>query len=140
MAYPLEQKIRDASAAFALGDVDGYVAACTEDFSFHVPGENSLSGVYSGRPGVFDLAGRAMALSAGTFTEEVEDVLATDTHAVVLARHRFTRDGALKDYRTAHVYDVRDGQLARCYEQPRDPAVFDDAWGPAQALSRPQSA
>ena len=46
---------------------------------------------------------------------------------------RFPRAGGLQDYRAAHVYDVRDGKLARCFEQPRDPAVFEDAWGAAPA-------
>jgi ketosteroid isomerase-like protein len=49
------------------------------------------------------------------------------------ARHRFTRDGSQKDYRTAHVYEISDGKLVRCFEQPRDPAAFEDAWGPRQS-------
>ena len=40
---------------------------------------------------------------------------------VVLARHRFTREGRPKDYLTAHVYEIRDGKLARCFEQPPIP-------------------
>jgi len=71
-----------------------------------------------------------MTITAGTFHEEVEDVLANDNHAVVLARHTFARDGSPKDYRTAHVYEIRSGKLARCFEQPRDPASFEDAWEP----------
>jgi ketosteroid isomerase-like protein len=51
---------------------------------------------------------------------------------VVLARHRFKRNGAAKDYRTAHVYEIRDGKLAQCYEQPRDSASFHDAWGSSE--------
>jgi len=57
-------------------------------------------------------------------------VLANDHHAVVLARHRFTRAAQPKEYRTAHVYQIRGGKLAECWEHPRDQAVFDDAWGP----------
>jgi len=79
--------------------------------------------------GLYDLAGKAMSITGGTFHEEVEDVLANDNHAVVLARHRFTREGQPKDYRTAHIYEIRGGKLARCFEQPRDPAGFEDAWG-----------
>ena len=46
-----------------------------------------------------------MEVTGGTFRDEVEDVLANDNH------------GQSKEYRTAHVYDVRDGKLARCWEQ-----------------------
>ena len=42
-----------------------------------------------------------------------------DRFAVVLARHEFTRDGKRREYRTAHVYEVRDGKLSACWEQPR---------------------
>ena len=131
MAHLLEATIREAYAAFGRGDLDGYLQACVEDFEFHVPGHNAMAGSYVGRQGLYTLAGKVMTITGGAFQEDVEDVLANDNHAVVLARHRFTRDGSPKDYRTAHVYEVRSGRLACCFEQPRDPAAFEDAWGPA---------
>lgn len=140
MSQQTEDVIREAYAAFGRGDVDGYLRACTEDFLFYVPGTSGISGTYSGKQGVYDLAGKAMSITGGTFAEEVEDVLANESHAVVLARHRFTRDGALRDYRTAHVYEITNDRLARCYEQPRDPTIFDEAWGPFQAAAKPHSA
>ena len=129
MAHPLEATIREAYAAFGRGDVDGYLQACTEDFIFNVPGGSAISGIYRGKQGLYELAGKAMEITGGTFQEDVEDVLANDQHAVVLARHRFTRDGGSYDYRTAHVYEIRDGALAQCFEQPRDPTSFAEAWG-----------
>jgi ketosteroid isomerase-like protein len=129
MAHPLEQIIRDAYAAFGRGDLDGYLQACTEDFAFHVPGEGGISGTYTGSEGMLDLVKKVMSLTEGTFREDVDDVLANDTHAVVLARHAFVRGGVQKAYSTAHVYEIRGGRLARCFEQPRDPAAFEDAWG-----------
>jgi ketosteroid isomerase-like protein len=132
MSHPLEPIVREAYAAFGRGDVDGYLRSCTTDFTFNVPGSGGICGVWAGKQGVSDLAGKAMAISAGSFQEEVEDVLANDRHAIVLATHRFTRDGSPKEYRTAHVYEVRNGQLARCFEQPRDWAAFHDAWGSSQ--------
>lgn len=140
MAHPLEATIREAYAAFGRGDIDGYLQACAKNFAFNVPGHGGIAGIFVGRQGLYDLAGRAMEITGGTFQEEVEDVLANDNHAVVLARHRFTRDGGLKDYRTAHVYEISEGKLARCFEQPRDPASFDDAWGSAEALRKSQGA
>lgn len=138
MAHALESTIREAYAAFGRGDVDGYLKPCTEGFSFNVPGRGAIAGSWRGKDGLYALAGKAMEATAGSFREEVEDLLANDHHAVVLARHRFTRDGQSWEYRTAHVYDVRDGKLATCWEQPQDLFAFDDAWGavPAAASSR----
>jgi ketosteroid isomerase-like protein len=133
----LELMIREAYAAFGRGDLDGYLRACTDDFSFHVPGASALAGNYVGRPGIQELARKAMEITAGTFQEEVEDVLANDRHAVVLARHRFLRDGAPREYLTAHVYDVAGGKLARCFEQPRNLSAFEDAWGASSTAAKP---
>jgi ketosteroid isomerase-like protein len=129
VSQPLEQIIRNAYIAFARGDIDGYLQPCAPDFTFNIPGKGGICGIWVGKKGLLDLAGKAMALSAGTFHEEVEDLLANDQHAVVLARHRFSRDGSPKDYRTAHVYEVRNGRLVQCFEQPQDPGAFHDAWG-----------
>jgi ketosteroid isomerase-like protein len=40
----MEATIREAYAAFARGDVEGYLRVCIEDFEFHVPGHNGISG------------------------------------------------------------------------------------------------
>ena len=140
MPHPMEAIIRDAYTAFGRGDIDGYLQPCAQDFAFHVPGHGVIAGTYVGRGGLYELAGKAMSITGGTFNEEVEDVLANDHFAVVLARHRFTRDGSSKDYRTAHVYEIAEGKLARCFEQPRDADGFDEAWGPAQSMATPQGA
>ncbi len=132
MAHPIEGIIRQAYAAFGRGDVDGYTRPCTEDFVFSVPGRGGIGGAWRGKQGLVALAGKAMEITAGTFRQEVEDVLANDNYAIVFARHTFTRAGQPRDYRTAHVFEIRDGKLAACWEQPRDQATFDDAWGPAR--------
>jgi uncharacterized protein len=129
MAHPLEAKVREAYAAFARGDLDGYLRHCAGQFCFNVPGRSAVSGAFRGKEGLDQLLRRVMEMSGGTFQEEVLDVLANDQHAVVLARHRFERGGKPKEYLTAHVYDVREGKLRECWEQPRDQVQFDDAWG-----------
>jgi ketosteroid isomerase-like protein len=122
--------IREAYAAFARGDLDGYFGACSEDWNFNVAGNGAIAGTYRGKQGLYDLAGKAMSATGGTFQEDVEDVLANDRHGIVLARHRFTRDGQQQEYRTVHVCEIRDGKLVACWEHPRDQAAFDAAWGP----------
>lgn len=135
MPHPLEQTIREAYAAFGRGDLDGYLSACTPDFAFNVPGKNFMGGKFRGKAGLYELAGRVMQATGLSFEETVEDVFANDKRAVVLVTHRFQRAGEMKRYESAHVYTVRDGKLAECWEQPRDQAIFDDAWGPPNVVS-----
>jgi ketosteroid isomerase-like protein len=99
-------------------------------FTYRVAAESP--GAYAGKQGFYDLAGKAMAITDGTFHEEVDAVLANDRYAVVLAGHRFKGDGASGDYTTAHVYEIREGKLAQCFEQPRDSASLHHAWGASQ--------
>jgi ketosteroid isomerase-like protein len=129
MTHPNVELLRDAYAAFARGDLDAYWSVCTDDFAFHVPGRNTLTGTYAGHDAFYGLIGTLMQLTGGQFEESVEDVLANDAHGAVLVRHRFTRAGEPKDYQSVHIYEIRDGRLAGCWEHPRDAAVFDDAWG-----------
>jgi hypothetical protein len=89
-------------------------------------GTGSDRSQHRGKQGLYELAQKAMATMSSTF---VEDVLANDQHGMVLALHRFTRDGQQQEYRTVHVYEIRDGKLAACWEHPRDQA-FDASWGP----------
>lgn len=127
-AHPNETLLRNAYAAFAQGDIEGYLAVCTDDFTFNVPGTTKVSGSFKGRDRFLQMLGTVMRLSGGAFEETVHDVLANDAHGVVLAVHRLSRDGAPKQYRTAHIYNIRDGRLVECWEQPQDPAAFADAW------------
>src|SRR4051794_3286287 len=101
MAHTLESTIREAYAAFGRGDVDGYLSACTNDFTFSVPGRGGIAGTFRGAAGLHELARKAVEGTGGSFREDVEDVLANHQHAVVLARHHFTRAGKQREYRTA---------------------------------------
>jgi ketosteroid isomerase-like protein len=128
MPHPNETLLRDAYAAFGRGDIEGYWSVCAPEFTFNVPGRNAMAGSYSGKDTFMGMVGKVMQLTAGQFQEEVHDVLANDEHGVVLAIHRFTRNGQAFEYRTAHVYELCDGRLQECWEQPQDQAAFDAAW------------
>ena len=127
----MEGVIREAYAAFARGDLDGYFNPCSDDWTFNVPGNSAISGTYRGKQGLYELAQKAMTISGGTFYEEVEDVLANDRRGVVVALHRFSRNGQVHEYHTVHVYEIADGKLKTCWEHPGDPIAFERAWGAA---------
>ena len=128
MPHAHETLLRDAYAAFARGDIDGYWSVCSPDFVFNVPGRNVMAGTYRGKDAFMAMVGKVMQLSGGQFQETVHDILANDEHGIVLATHRFSRNGRTYEYNTAHVYHVRDGRLIEAWEQPQDQTLFDEAW------------
>jgi hypothetical protein len=101
MSHASVDLLRKAYADFARGDLDAYWSAYAGDFAFHVPGHNAVAGTYAGHDAFFGMIGKVMQLSGGQ----------------------------RKDDQSAHVYNIRDGRLAECWEQPRDQISFDDAWG-----------
>ena len=128
MAHPNEAVLRDLYAKFGAGEIEAFLAGCTDDITFTVPGEAAVSGKYE-KATFGDLLAPVMERSGGTFREDVEHVVANDDRGVLLLVHSFTRDGAPRTYRTAHLVDFRDGKLSRWEESPGSMAEFEAAWG-----------
>ncbi len=128
MSHPNETVLREAYDAFHRGDLEGYLSACTADFVFHIPGNNQAAGSYRGREGLVGVIQQVMQLTGGEYAETTEDVVANGDHGVILLTHNLKRDGRALTYRTAHVYEFREGKLAAGWEVPRDQVAFDEIW------------
>jgi ketosteroid isomerase-like protein len=128
MTHPNEAVLRDLYAVFAKGDIAGFLAGCTDDATFTVPGDAAVSGVVS--KGTFEpwIIG-VLTRTEGTFQEHVLDVFANDDHGVLLLHHKFEREGRHREYRTAHIVEFRDGLISRWEEHPGSLREFEDAWG-----------
>ena len=120
--------LRDAYAAFARGDLEGYLAYCTPDITFTVPGNNKVSGHYTRAEFGPGMIAKVMQATGGTFTEIVLDVFTSARGGVVHAHHAFEADGEKHEYRTLHLYEIRDGKLASFLEVPESFEAFQKAW------------
>ncbi|MBV9323606.1 MAG: nuclear transport factor 2 family protein [Chloroflexi bacterium] len=132
MGHPNEHRLRDLYALFARGDMPGFLAGCTDDVVFTVPGPNQItrgqaSAVFT-KENFGDLVTPVMQISGGSFSEEVIDVCANDEHGVLLLVHRLQREGKPVEYRTAHVVQLTDGKIAAWQEWPGDLSGFGAAW------------
>jgi ketosteroid isomerase-like protein len=106
----------------------GFLAGCTDEVTFVVPGHAVVSGAYT-KQTFTDLVERVMTRSQGTFREHVLDVFANDDHGVLLLQHEFDRDGEHREYRTAHICELRAGLIAGWTEHPGSLREFEEAWG-----------
>ena len=123
-----EATLRDLYAKFARGDIDGFLAGCTDQVTFTVPGKTSVSGEFT-KPTFMDMIAPVMERSGGTFQEHVLDVFANDDHGVLLLHHEFTRDGQPREYRTAHIVEFDRGAISKWTEHPGSLSEFEQAWG-----------
>lgn len=128
MAHPNEETLQAAYAAFAQGDLAGYLTYCTENITFRVPGKSKVARTYTREQFISPFVSSFMELSNGTFRETVTDVVANDHLGVVLATHESERNGRKFKYATAHIYRIKDGKLDSFEEYPADQYYFDEAW------------
>src|ERR1700737_3404561 len=89
-----EGVLRNAYAAFAKGDVPGFLALCAPDITFRVPGDGLLGGSHS-RDAFLAKLGPAMQAVAGTFREEIKSLVVNDDVGAVFVAQQAERDGRL---------------------------------------------
>ena len=120
--------IASAYDAFSRGDVRSAIAAFAEDIFWHVPGRGPLARDYRGHGEVLSFFEHFMALSAGTFRLQVDDVLAKGERVVVLCTESARRGGRSWSSPQVHVWTVKDGKATVFREYPGDQQAEDEFW------------
>jgi uncharacterized protein len=121
-----EDLIRSGYEAFGAGDFDAVLALLADDIVWHAGGSGQLAGDYHGRQEVMGLFGRLFELTGGTFRLEVHDVLANDTHGVVLVTTSAERGGQTLASRRVDIWHVADGKATEFWTYSEDQAQLDE--------------
>lgn len=128
MAHPNEDLVRRGYAAFLNGDMATLDELFADGIVWHVEGRNPLSGDYEGKQAVFAHFAKLAELTGGTLSLEIHDVLANDTHAVVLARVTSERQGRKYDGNGVQVFHISDGKVTEQWGHPGDAYANDEFW------------
>lgn len=129
MAHPNEDLLRRGYEAFSKGDMQTLDGLFADDIVWHVGGRSQLAGDYRGKQEVFELFGKFVQLTSGTFKVELHDVLANDEHAVALQTATGEREGRKLDDNGVGVYHVKDGKVTESWLHPGDSYAIDEFWG-----------
>lgn len=127
--HPNATLVRGAYAAFGKGDIAALDDVFAEDIRWHEPGRNQLAGDYEGRTAVYELFGRLMAVTEGSFRMEVRSILADDEYAMTLvdvAAHRGDRSFTVTN---VHVSRMSGGKVAEFWETSGDQYAQDAVFG-----------
>ena len=111
--YPNAEPIGRAFDAFARGDMATMQSLVAEDTVWHIPGRGPLAGDHRGRDAVFEMFGRLVQASEGTFDQRLLDVLTSEEHAVALTHATARRGDHNYEGQDAWIFQVRDGQIGR---------------------------
>ena len=120
--------IRRSYEAFSRGDLAAVFGNLAPDITWHVPGSSPLSGDYKGHDQVGAFFAATMELSGGTFTIDVQDVLAQQDQVVVLCTVAAERLGQSWSSREVHVWRVAGTQAVDFCEFQGDQQTEDKFW------------
>jgi len=126
--YPNAEPIRQAFDAFARGDMATMQSLVAEDTVWHIPGRGPLAGDHHGRDAVFEMFGRLVQASEGTFDQRLLDVLTSEDHAVALTHATARRGDHNYNGQDAWIFELRDGQIAEACWRPEDVYAADEFW------------
>lgn len=120
--------IKKAYEAFSQGDMATLTELFHEDASWHMPGENPLSGDYIGRDAIFGMLGQVAVLTGGTFKSEPHDILANDEHGVAMTNVSGSREGKELNMKEIDVTHIKDGKFIECWSFYEDDRRNDEFW------------
>src|SRR6266545_2767137 len=93
MAHKNEETMRRADEAMAKGDPSKMFALFAEDGVVHIGGRSKLAGDYKGIDQIQEGFGKFMQAAGGAPEFDTHDILANDTHGVIIQTLRATRGG-----------------------------------------------
>ena len=123
-----EDVVRRIFAAFAQKQGFALRDVFAPDAVWSVPGEGAMAGVYRGREEIFRFLARLPKETAGTYSSQLVDVLASDERAAALYRASGERNGARLDLDQVLLFRIADGLVHEVLALPSDPAAFEVFW------------
>jgi len=105
--------VRQGYAAFTAGDMETLQKLFKPDIVHAVPGTSAIAGDHKGTDEVLAMYGNLFALSDGTMSVDLEDVL-SDGGSRVIAIHtaKATRNGETRTSRDALLFTIEGGKIA----------------------------
>lgn len=125
--HPNVQRIRDAYAAFSVGDLPAALKDLAPDAVFHFGGQGPLSGDHTGVDAISAALIGTFETTAGTQKLDISGVYADDHHGVVVLHETASRpDGATLDIDEVHVLAIDgEGRITDLWDLPTDPKTHD---------------
>ena len=127
--HPKATWLRGLYEAGSRGDTDWAANALADDVVWTVPGRGSYAGAHRGKEAVLEFFNRVIP-DLESFSIEVHDVLADDTHAVALVHYDHRRPGHPFSQIGAEVYHFNAaGKISAFWALVDDTAAFDEFFG-----------
>jgi ketosteroid isomerase-like protein len=122
-----EAIIKKFCEAWKKSDAPTMFSLYHDEFVLHYFGRSPLAGEHRGKTAVLGVLAKVQKLTNRQLVE-IRDLLASDSHAIVIARERFERDGKQLEANRVFIYRIRDGKLGECWVYDEDQRAVDEFW------------
>jgi hypothetical protein len=119
-------KMRQAYAAFGKGDFDALTELWAEDIRWHEPGHTAFAGTYVGPQSIFEMFGKIMEMTEGSFRVEPLTLLADDNWAVAVVTTTAHRGGKTLETLSSHLTRMVDGRAVEFWDTETEPDTMDE--------------
>ena len=120
--------IRQGYEAFGRGDITSVLGIFDPNIHWHIPGRSPLSGDYKGHDEVIAFFTKTQELAEGTFSIEINDMLANNQRVVVLCTVSAQGHGQHWSTPEVHVWRVMNGHAVEFREYQGDQQAEDEFW------------
>jgi ketosteroid isomerase-like protein len=127
--HPNARRLREGYVAFAKGDFAALDDLFDENIHWTQPGRSQLAGTYDGRQAVYEMFGRLMQVTEGSFATEPMTVLADDETGVAVCRTTGHRGDVRVDITDAHIARFREGRVTEFIPASSDQYALDELIG-----------
>ena len=127
--HPNVTRIREGYEAFGKGDIPALDDLFAEDIRWYEPGRNQLSGAREGRQAVYEMFGRLMEITEGSFRLELHTVLADDDHGVAVLGVTAHRGDTSYSVTNVHVFRFTGDRVTEFRETTDDQYAVDAVMG-----------
>jgi ketosteroid isomerase-like protein len=110
--------------AWVSGDAQALIGLYADDIVLHYFGESPLAGEHRGKPAALAALAQVSARTKRG-KPEIHDVLASDTHAAILAKEAWMDGDTPVSVNRLLLYHVRDGKFTECWIYDEDQRFVD---------------
>lgn len=126
MTHPNIELMRRYSETLAAGRAVDVLPFYADDLVLHVPGRSRHAGTYTGKDAVLAYYTKVFQDTEGRLENlGIDDILASDTHAVSLVRWRLHRGERTHDVDRVVLYRIEDGKIAEIWVRDWDQYGYD---------------
>jgi uncharacterized protein len=128
MAETTGQIVKRIYDCYLRGDLDGVYERFVDEAVWYDHGDNARAGIYTGKAAIAAHTIQIAALTDGTLSTSVQEILDGDEYAAVVEMATGRRHGRALNLKICTLWHSRAGKIIDLHTLPLDRSAWDEFW------------